>query len=197
MKSLATSFSKLLVVGMLSTSAGAKTYSCTAVDKKASLGVSDSASVSVTTGDKTCQFSVDGSSVNGKTTAEFRGLLNRVLDSRASALGKQDIEALQFLIMGPVFSGGSVSFRNSFGNVANDLGRCLQSRGQQSVENHSSGLLCKMFRSDDLKRRSFSGVSVESNGSLLVISATIDRQTHLLFIPSTLFQLADGGFRFR
>lgn len=202
MKLLKISVSLSLATLALAPPVGAKTYTCTAVDKKASLGVSDRSSVSVTSGEKTCQFAVDGESVNAQRTADFRMQLNRVLDFRSigyggGAFGSNDIEALQLLVMGPNYTDGSVRFRNSFGSRANDVSQCLQSRGERDIEDRYSGILCRAFRPEDFKRKAFGDVSVDSNVKILVLSVTMDRMTYTLFIPFPLLDAGELGFRFR
>lgn len=176
----------------------AGTYSCTAVDKKASVGVADSSSVSITTGDKTCQFSVNGATVSSskEAAAEFRQQLNRLFDKGLSSFGSSELPALQSLIMGPFKSGQAYVFENTVRSRANDFERCLSSRGQNGFDDSFSGSSCRAYGPGEA-RRGFHGIAVENDVPILVLSTRVSGQQYILVLPYPLLDAGQAGFRFR
>jgi hypothetical protein len=191
--------------------AHASTYSCTAVDNKAVLGAKDSDSVSITTGKKTCSFSVNGASVDQKgVPPDFMNAINAFLGGQLDSLSQNSSAAgsLTFLLLGP---NGSQSDRTQIEEALRpslqDISKCISSAryysdtisftsGPSSVENDR--LTCKFISpSEKPPSKSFGPVEVTATDAVLRLGVKVGDQTHLIFLPSQLIQRGKAGFRFR
>jgi hypothetical protein len=191
-------------------SAQASTYSCTAVDNKAVLGTKDSDSVSITTGKKTCAFSINGASVDQKSAPpDFLNALNMLLAGQLDNFSQSSSEvALTLLLMGP---NGSQSEKSQIENALRpslqDIGKCIASArqysdtisftgGPSSVE--SNQLTCTFLpRTEKGPSKAFGPVEVIATDAILRLGVQVGDQTHLIFIPSQLIQRGKGGFRLK
>ena len=93
--------SLLLATSVIDVQGADRTYSCTAVQDKASVGVSSGHSVSVTTGTRTCNFSVDGASTDANARQAFLGAMNELLAGNLDNLSRSspNRDALKALLL--------------------------------------------------------------------------------------------------
>ena len=188
-------------------SAKASTYNCTAVDNKASVGVKDSESVSITTGKKTCSFSVSGATVDQKGAPDLLNALNSLLAGNFDNLSQNDAGALAMLLVGP---GGSQSDRADIENVvkpyAADISKCISSTrnysdkisftsGPSSVE--KDRLSCRVLPQGDKPSKPFGQVEVLATDPVLQLGVQAGDKTYLVFIPFQLMQRGKAGFKLR
>lgn len=185
------------------------TYTCTAVDKKALLGISSSASVSVSSQDKTCTFSVDGESPTGKQSPEFVNAMNQVLSGsiNSSTLSPEMFAAL---LVGPFLADGqassiSSSFRNSFGTSIRDVQECLRNFHQNFDSSPTSGisrdnLVCRVLVRPPSGGNvgtvsSFGAIEIQVSEPTLQLAIVFEQRSFSLFIPARLIAAGVRGYR--
>ena len=145
---------RLLILGVMSALLGsgpvfAGTYNCTAVDKKASVGVSSNDSVTISTGNKTCSFSVNGNSVDSKTMAEARTGLNLLATSAANDITLQ-LAALLFSPLEASPDNLKGLLVQKLSHYRSDIDSCLrafQSQSSFSFGVFGSDVFCSFVRS--------------------------------------------------
>jgi hypothetical protein len=195
-----------LILGLLH-GANASTFSCTAVDNKASVGVKDGESVSITTGKKTCSFSVGGASVDQKGAPDLLNALNALLAGNLDNLSRNDSGALAMLLVGP---GGSQSDRTDIDNVVKpwvaEISKCIStSRSYSDKISFTSGptsvekdrLSCKVLPQAERPSKPFGQVEVLATDPVLQIGVEAGDKAYLVFIPYQLMQRGKAGFRYR
>jgi len=205
--SLFATLAACLLAAGLPHSANASTYTCTAVDNKASVGVKDSESVSITTGRKTCSFSVSGADVDHKGAPDLVNALNFILAGDLDNPSQNDAGALAVLLAG---SGGSQSDRADIEQTikpyVTEIGKCISSTrhysdnisftsGPTSIENER--LSCIVLPRADKVSKPFGQVQVLATDAVLQFGVQAGDKTYLVFIPFQLMQRAKAGFRFR
>ncbi|MGO7661626.1 hypothetical protein ACC697_04010 [Rhizobium ruizarguesonis] len=182
--------------------AGDKTYTCSAVDRQASLGVSDRSAVSVTTGNKTCSFSVDGSAVDGNARRQFLNAMNSLFGGGFDNSNPEAFKNLLLAIPLARSQGSLHDFDNQFRSASSDLSDCIAGfRNGSSRSFDNQGISCETIDSSGSVGGFPVSVEWEGRGRVLVIgvelSSGYDRgQGALLFIPEELMLQGMLGFRY-
>jgi len=183
--------------------AGDKTYTCSAVDRQASLGVSDRSSVSVTTGDKTCRFSVDGSAVDGNSRRKFLEAMNSLFSGGLDY--NSNTETFKNLLLAIPFSqsqGSSTYLDSMFLSAASGLSDCIAGFRNGSERSYDSqGISCETIETNTSVSGFPVNIQSENPGRVLVIGVELSGgydggQGALLFIPEELMYLGMRGFRY-
>jgi hypothetical protein len=185
--------------------AASKTYTCTAVDRKASVGADTARTVSVTTGDKACFFSVDSASVDSKYQQAFVRGINELLAGKLDNLSKSSInkDALRQMLVPQSIDDFNlrVSFDNAFDMYLMDFGTCIRQfrAGQQASFSGQSNFVCgsaTASNGDPLSRKH--PVIVERDGAdVLELGVVLNGKGYYLFVPNELLQRGKEGFQFR
>jgi hypothetical protein len=181
--------------------AGADTYTCTGVDKKANLGIA-SGSVSVSSHDKICDFAVDGVSPTGKQSPEFVNAINQVLSGRIDQNTMND-DQLAALVLGPFVTGrldGSAmaSFHNAFGTSVRGIAGCVAgfqtNPSSTSSSINTNDLVCRVVGGRD-NPASFGMIEAQVSQPTLQLGLVFDHRTFVLFIPARLIAAGINGYR--
>ena len=194
----------LCLMPLMSTPAYAdKTVTCTAVDKKAAVGVSDTTSVAVTVGDKTCSFSIGGASVNAREKQAFVQGINDLLAGNFDNLSAGSQKADSFSILLAPGKDDDQSFIVSFNNVSrnhlSDFGRCIRAfrSGTSSIMSFTGGfqnssVMCRMAPPQGSWSEPISVV-----GAMLQIGVVVQGTGYFVLISPELIQAGDRGYRLR
>jgi hypothetical protein len=185
--------------------AASKTYSCTAVDKKAAVGVDSARSVSVSTGDRACFFSVDSAPVDSRYQQEFVRGINELIAGRLDNLSpsSNNREAIRQMLL-PQSSDDfnlRIAFENAFNTNLMDFGNCIRQfrAGQRPNPRVQQNLVCGTAtgsNTDPMSRRH--PVFVEGDGAdVLELGVVLNGKGYYLFVPNELLQRGIQGFQFR
>jgi hypothetical protein len=185
--------------------AASNTYTCVAVDKKASVAADTARSVSITTGDKTCYFSVDSAPVDSRHQPEFVKGINELLAGRLDNLSKSspNKDALRQMLL-PQSSDDSnlrIAFENAFDNDLSTFGTCISQfrAGQQPTAGSQPNFICGRatgFSGDPFSLKH--PVYVEGNGAdVLELGVVLSGRGYYLFVPNELLSRGKQGFQFR
>jgi hypothetical protein len=192
---------------MFSGASVASTYSCTAVDSKASVGVKDGESVSVVTDTsrKTCSFSVSGATVDQRAPVQdFVAALNTLLSGGFDRLSRGETRGLADLLVGPDQSRGGSDVERALNDYVSEISSCISSARQYSdTISFTSGptsfergdVSCKVLPVADSPVRSFGQVEVIASDPILQIGVQSGRQTYLVFLSFQLLERGKRGFR--
>jgi hypothetical protein len=181
--------------------AGANTYSCTGVDKKANLGIG-SGSVSISSHDKICDFAVDGVSPTGKQSPDFVSAINQLLGGGISANTMSE-DLLAALVLGPFISErldniARGDFHNAFGTRVRDIAGCVAGfqTNPSSISSsiNTNELVCRVVGGHD-NPASFGMIETQVSQPTLQLGLVFNHQTFLLFIPAQLIVRGINGYR--
>lgn len=184
-----------------------KTVHCDAVDKKASVGVANAVAVSLTTGEKTCSFSISGASVDSRERPEFIEGLNDLLAGDLDSLSRssQKLSSLRKLL----FPGRSddrnfiITYENAVSNYYSDFGACIK-EFRSGVGNPFFSREIGFERNDASCRiakdsSSSSGGPVRVDGTddpVLIMRVSLrDYGGHFVLIPGELIKRGQRGGR--
>lgn len=185
-----------------------KTYTCTAVQDKAALGVSESRAVSISTSGKVCNFSVDGASVSATGKQAFFKGMNELLSGGLDSIGQgsQKEELLRHLLLGP-FHGMDVDqrmalkFRNAVNNELGSISSCIHSfthrSGNSFLSANAREAFCRVHSFSNTSQVVTTGVTISGTGAVLEVGVILNDAIYRVFIPQSLVASGRGGFRFR
>ncbi|WP_143748296.1 hypothetical protein [Mesorhizobium carmichaelinearum] len=196
----------LMSISMVQASnAGTTTYSCSAVDKEAKLGIDASSSVSISesSSDKKCSFSVGGASIDKMEVPEFFDAVNEILSGKFDdlSISSPNKDKLMYALVSPfrhVDSSASPGFNNVISFRLSDFGSCIsqyRNGGPSFGGFNEDNAFCKVFDKDN--KVSIGGVEVDSNEPVLGIGVRLDGIFYMLFLNSHLFDRARLGQPFR
>lgn len=193
-------FSMLLIFGaqVWMVLAQDTTYTCTAVSNKATVSAPSNQSVAVSTGDKLCEFSVNGASSNAKGREEFQQNLRELIEGAAQGFRHGGEDRLRVLLLGPTL-GDSRAYSSEFGNIVrgkvNDVERCItQFREGQRVEFSDAfkNVFCQSLNNDGVDRNrdygSVANISVGGASAVLVVGVKLNNKTYMLLLPRDVFR---------
>ena len=197
----------LAIYALYSASAFATTYNCTAVDDKASLGISGG-SVAISTSRKRCNFSVNGASVDERRAPTSHDELNSLLRGNFDSLSRTEVPLVLRLMTRPflgtvVDSFAAGAFENDVSSHISDLGQCIRNGidGSSNSNFDTQVLSCRVIVPPDQysPSKSFStGVlDVMFSERTLMIHTVFQQSDYYLFVPESLFEAGRRGFQFQ
>jgi hypothetical protein len=212
MSSRQTSILSALVLSLsfafIPSSTHASTFTCTAVDDKASVGANET--VSITTERKICRFSVGGASVDQSAPPpDFLNALNGLLAGQMDSSNNITEAMVANLLMGP---GGSQASRSQIGNTVRpllqDISRCIADaryNADRGFFNDSSspferdGVSCQTLSASSNRSppRPIGFVQVAPTELMLRLAIQLRDQTYQIFIPARAILRGKAGFRYQ
>jgi len=171
------------------------------VQEKAALGIDDRKSVSITTSNRVCNFSVDGASVDSNSRQAFIQAINMFLAGNLDNLGRGEQDILRNLLLTPTLGINidqqtRISFENAIGINVNSIANCIRSfRSGSDTPFHTQYVFCQALAPNGAQ--AVGPVAVSGPGRVLEIGVVINDKNFLLFVPEPLVFLGRQGFQYR